>query len=286
MKRGTPRLTKTKRLARALKIPVPYAVGLLECLWHVTVEEAPRGDIGRLTDAELAEEIGWPGKPLPLVTALVETGWLDRDDTHRLVVHDWHDHADQALHRKLERLGADFCTRNPVTSQRLDTDETPASPRLASREAGQGSGVGSGSQGRERERGEGSADGVAGSCASVAQTGGSPVAPPADRSPPDTVPDALATWARAEGCRNPQRAWEHCRDWHAGKGRRPKDWPATFRNWVRKAHGGAGPPCVCAERAEVQCRRCRSYGHEVSTCDKRLGEGVSAGPVLVVGGRP
>jgi len=34
MKRGTPEHPKTRSLAKALGIPLPYAVGLLEMMWH------------------------------------------------------------------------------------------------------------------------------------------------------------------------------------------------------------------------------------------------------------
>jgi hypothetical protein len=47
MKRGTPEHPKTAHLMAALSIPRPYAVGILELLWHFTARYAPRGDVGR-----------------------------------------------------------------------------------------------------------------------------------------------------------------------------------------------------------------------------------------------
>jgi len=39
----------------------------------------------------------------------VEAGWLDRDETYRLLVHDWNQHADHATKQSLGRLKLAFC---------------------------------------------------------------------------------------------------------------------------------------------------------------------------------
>ncbi len=92
---------KFKRLVRLIRdhcegspvTPESVCVSLLERLWHATIANARRGDIGRLTDDDIAEEIGWLGDPALLIDALVESRWLERCDQYRLVVHDWPDHA-------------------------------------------------------------------------------------------------------------------------------------------------------------------------------------------------
>lgn len=118
MKRGTPELTKTKRLARRLKLP-PYAVvGVLEYLWHWTARNARRGDIGRYDNIDIAEGIGWDGDAEVLVDALVAEGWVDASAEHRLVVHDWHDHADDATRKALEKAGETFVTGDPPRRSR------------------------------------------------------------------------------------------------------------------------------------------------------------------------
>jgi hypothetical protein len=45
-----------------------------------------------------------------LVRALLQTGWLDRDQVHRLLVHDWAQHADKATKNALKRSELGFCT--------------------------------------------------------------------------------------------------------------------------------------------------------------------------------
>ncbi len=92
---------KFKLLARRLRTALgttpisveTLTVGLLERLWHATATSAPRGDIGRYDDELIAEMMGWNGPAEVLVNALADSGWLDRHQEHRFVVHDWHDHA-------------------------------------------------------------------------------------------------------------------------------------------------------------------------------------------------
>lgn len=65
------------------------AVSILERLWHAAIAGAKRGDIGRYEDDVIAEMVGWMGEPEQLVGMLVESGWLEPCETHRLVVSDW-----------------------------------------------------------------------------------------------------------------------------------------------------------------------------------------------------
>jgi hypothetical protein len=95
--------TKMKRLCRRLDIPLYQAVGLLESIWHLTGREAPRGDLGKLSDEDIALAIDYRGDETALINALVASGWLDWNQTERLVVHDWSEHADDAVHMRLAR---------------------------------------------------------------------------------------------------------------------------------------------------------------------------------------
>jgi hypothetical protein len=108
VKRGGPEHPKTKRLAKCLQQPPCVAVGVLELLFHATAKYARTGNIGRWTNAEIAEGCGWDGDPDQLVNALIECGWLDLHPEHRLVVHDWHDHADQSVIKTIRRNGEEF----------------------------------------------------------------------------------------------------------------------------------------------------------------------------------
>lgn len=93
MKHSTPQLLKFQRLQRRLGETKRGLVGLLELLWHGTATQAPQGDIGKFSNEEIAILVDWEGDYDQLVDALVDTGWLDRCSRHRLVVHDWGQHA-------------------------------------------------------------------------------------------------------------------------------------------------------------------------------------------------
>lgn len=108
MKRGCPDHPKTIAFARVLNLPRYSAVGLLEMLWHWTAKYAPRGDVGRFSDGQIAEAVSWTDEPTKLVRAYIDTRWLDEHKTHRLVVHDWSQHADDATKKYLARHGLKF----------------------------------------------------------------------------------------------------------------------------------------------------------------------------------
>jgi hypothetical protein len=103
MKRTAMQHTKLKRLVRVLQIPQYAAVGILESLWHLTAREALMGNIGKLTNEDIAAWIDWEGDADSLVAALVSSGWIDEDSTHRLVIHDWLEHADDTTKKAISR---------------------------------------------------------------------------------------------------------------------------------------------------------------------------------------
>lgn len=118
-KKGRPLIHTAKQSAKFTKLvrrirstmpglpvdPSTVATGLLEQMWHFTISSAKRGDIGQHDDELIAEACGWLGEPADLVAMLVETGWLDQCDEHRLVVHDWHEHAPGFIKRNIDRAG-------------------------------------------------------------------------------------------------------------------------------------------------------------------------------------
>lgn len=149
MKRGAPNHPKMHRLALALKSPLYSAVGLLEMLWHYAGAYTPRGDIGIVDDEHIAKGVDWRRKPAALIEMLVNTKWLDLDAQHRLIVHDWPDHADDVVRKKLARMGLDFL---PVYSRRRSIVRSSVSQRSVSGQSasdvharlGYGSGNGNG----------------------------------------------------------------------------------------------------------------------------------------------
>jgi hypothetical protein len=115
VKRGTPEHPKTRALTRwvATTLGVPleiadnYTVGLLERLWHWVAKWAPGGDVSAFDADVLADGVHWPREGAPFIKALVRIGLLDREGG-RLLVHDWSEHADEAVHLALIRCGQVF----------------------------------------------------------------------------------------------------------------------------------------------------------------------------------
>jgi hypothetical protein len=91
---GLQKHPKFRRLVHTLKLPTPYALGLLECLWDTAYE---RGDarVGDSIDVELAAQ--WPGDPGTLCEALLKcggkghSGFIDERDGI-FYIHDLADH--------------------------------------------------------------------------------------------------------------------------------------------------------------------------------------------------
>lgn len=110
MKRGTPNHPKVYALAEALGVRRVTAVGYLEMLFHFTATYSPAGDIGRFSDKRIATGVDWAGRPEKLVEALLQAGFLDRHPTYRLVIHDWHDHADESVKKRLARAKISFAS--------------------------------------------------------------------------------------------------------------------------------------------------------------------------------
>jgi hypothetical protein len=131
MKRGTPRHPKLLALMEALHVDRAKAVGTLELLWHWTSDYAPAGDIGRWSDATIADACGWSGDPGELIAGLVRTGWVDMRTDTRLVVHHWNEHCDDGVHLFLARRQLQFATGDRPSDKRLSRKERAAIKRRA-----------------------------------------------------------------------------------------------------------------------------------------------------------
>lgn len=121
--RGTLTHRKTRRLAQVLRIEVPAALGYVEALLHVTGEQAISGDIGRMSNEDIAMEIFSSLPPDDLVEAFVASGWIDKHPIHRLVVHDWSQHSDDAVDVKLARKGMTYADGSTPRMTKLSGDE-------------------------------------------------------------------------------------------------------------------------------------------------------------------
>lgn len=84
---------KTLKLASDMEWCVDQTIGKLHRFWYWCLNYAPTGDLRGYNDAVLAGSVGLePTSAHRFVTAMVASGWIDRDsDVFR--VHDWIDHA-------------------------------------------------------------------------------------------------------------------------------------------------------------------------------------------------
>ena len=114
--RSVPDHPKFHHLKSLLDCGRGEALGYLEALWHFCGKYTPQGDVGRYSDAQIEAWIEWRrGEPGSLIAALIASNWIEKSPTHRLIVHDWHDHADDATRLTLKRKRLDFVTRKGDT---------------------------------------------------------------------------------------------------------------------------------------------------------------------------
>lgn len=115
MKRSALNHPKLRALMAEAGISRLEALGLLTLLWDFTGQYAPNGAIGRFTNSAIAEACDWPAERADeLVRHLVRTKWLDEvaDHSVRLVVHDWADHCEDWVRKRLKRDGKSFYSGN------------------------------------------------------------------------------------------------------------------------------------------------------------------------------
>lgn len=107
--RAVPDHPKFADLKSRLKLPKGAVLGWLEAIWHFTGRFTPQGNIGKYDDHAIEAWVEWDGEPGALIAALIAARWVDADPKYRLLVHDWHIHADKAAKNAINRSGSSFC---------------------------------------------------------------------------------------------------------------------------------------------------------------------------------
>jgi hypothetical protein len=79
---------KTDDLMRRLSVPRREALGILGAITSWAIGHRPGGVIERKL---IHVAVEWEKAPEPLLTALIDSGWLDVFDEERVEVHDWED---------------------------------------------------------------------------------------------------------------------------------------------------------------------------------------------------
>lgn len=122
-KRGALDHPKTLKLAAILGVEQAHALGLLEALWHFTIQYAPQGDIGKFTNAVIANGCRTQIAPDVLIDAFLCANCVEEhaDRDIRLLVHDWHIHADRTLRQNLKYNNLEFISPKPVQKRRRNS---------------------------------------------------------------------------------------------------------------------------------------------------------------------
>lgn len=100
MKMAAQRSPKIARLQQLSGMSYRETIATVELLWLFTMEQTPQGDLGKWTDADIETACDWNDEPGFLVACLIEAVLLDPCTAHRLVVHDWADHAPEFLQKR------------------------------------------------------------------------------------------------------------------------------------------------------------------------------------------
>lgn len=121
---------KMARLANLLGEEITTARGIMESIWHMTAELAPRGNIGKFTNEEILAALHWKGihKPITadqLIESLVAVRYLDHHPEYRLVCHDWHQHCDDYVHMRLANETLTFCNGTIPRLRRFAKEKRP-----------------------------------------------------------------------------------------------------------------------------------------------------------------
>lgn len=91
---------KTLRAAGLLRVDRYKLIGHLHQLWWWAIDNVPvDGDLGDLTDYEIAAGAEWDGGPEEFVQALTQAGFVDMTERGRCL-HEWYEYAGKLLERR------------------------------------------------------------------------------------------------------------------------------------------------------------------------------------------
>lgn len=113
---------KMQEAARLLGIEEATMIGHLHLLWYWAMDYAPDGDLAACSPASLAAGAQWRGDAAVFVDALCNCGYggaagfLDRDASGALCLHDWHDYGGKLAREKQANAARLRAHRTPPTA--------------------------------------------------------------------------------------------------------------------------------------------------------------------------
>jgi hypothetical protein len=244
MKRGSIEHPKMIRLAKLLDVERWGAVGIMESLWHFASRHAMQGNIGKWSDEEIASAVAWSGEASVLISALVSSGWLDRSKRHRLLIHDWKDHADDAVRKTLRNRKQEIITEQNISEKfrkiRNFSGNGSPQPSLA-----------------EPSLAEGCSEPSAGSEPPVSPLPFFPCNGEGSKEwylSPAKLAEYVESFPGVDVLADCRRALQWCRD-NPEKRKTPKGMPAFLSRWLTKtqnAVGGTASPTAKRKEPKLQ----------------------------------
>lgn len=245
-------------LAERLGRPHYVAVGIVEMLIHNTALYAIQGDIGKYDNARIAKMLEWDGDPDALIDALIGAGWVDKCDVHRLLTHDWAQHADRHTKKKASGRGLEMIA-GPVRGEQSEsrpaksgrktrkvrrTDTQSQDPDFADQDSGSESHVRPPGSGPEPEPGP-----EPGCSAAAAAT--------ADREPDAPAGEPERTPPKPKAERKPDPVWDAIveRWFPSGVTPREESRVGAFARDFRTKIGDADPRTAIAAHVEAHRRK-------------------------------
>jgi hypothetical protein len=129
MKPQTLNHPKTMRLARELGIDRCSALGIIGAIWCFASEYAPDGDLSNYQPDDIAAAIGYGGDAQRMMDACRASKFIDTapgddcDHPSSAIIHDWHEHCPDFIHRRLARANKLFASGESARVSRLSEDE-------------------------------------------------------------------------------------------------------------------------------------------------------------------
>ena len=122
--RGTLNHLKTRRLAERLDIDLSHALGLIEALLQVAMEQnPPDGGVGRMTNRDLVFQMRSSIEPDKVIKAMLYAGQLERDENCRLYIHHFHEHCFDYIDNWLARHTLRYANGSMPRMDRLQEKE-------------------------------------------------------------------------------------------------------------------------------------------------------------------
>jgi hypothetical protein len=126
MKSEAARHHKMTDLAEFLNVNHAHAVGIVFLLFDFVATTYPRGEFPRAAAKALAHHARYARGPEKLTRALCDAGWLQVSDSGMLQVHDWPQHCEDYVHKRLSRSGQTFYDGTVPFNRRNQSEQSPS----------------------------------------------------------------------------------------------------------------------------------------------------------------